>query len=247
MRVALIPLRTVPRDPIANRREVERRLEQLRHEAPDLVCFPETTLTGYCYQKQDFNHFAEPVPGPTSSWFGELARKYGVYLCAGLLERLSQGVYDTALLFDPNGRIMLHHRKIEEKPPFLCGDGFRTAITPLGRLGILICGDLFCKPLQRKAAASADWLLVPMSRAFDGRSPDLTRWEQEERQAYLEAIRAYRAGVFLVNALEVGVDEPAFGGALIVNANGTLLGESSHGTDHLLIWDSDDNEIISLP
>ncbi len=233
MRACLIPLRTFPRRPDENFAELERRLEEAARFAPDLVCLPECTLTGYLYEEKDFERFAEPLDGPTALRLADLARRFGVFLCAGLLERAPEGVYDSALLFDRRGDVILHHRKIEEKPPFLRGRLFRSAPTELGRLGVLICGDLFNESAARQAVGQADILLVPLARSFAGRSPDSDRWA-EERQAYLEAARPLRATVYLVNALEVGVEEPAFGGALAVGADGRLLAESPHGSDQLL-------------
>lgn len=245
MRVALVPLRTLPRRPDANRREVERQLARIASWKPDLVCLPECTLTGYLYRSEDLKRFSEPVPGDSTNWFGALAGKYALYLCAGLLERSSAGFFSSALLFDREGRIVLHHRKVEEKPPFLPGDSFVSADTPLGRLGILLCGDLFNERIRHMARASVDWLLVPLARSFDGRSPDAARWEREERRVYLEAIQAMSVTTFLVNALEVGEQEAAFGGAMVVGADGRLLAEAPHGTSQILLWDAD-HENLSL-
>lgn len=70
-----------------------------------------------------------------------------------------------------------------------------------------------------------------MSRSFDGRSPDPDRRWREERQAYLDAVRRAGWPAAVVNALEGLPSEGAFGGALVVGADGTLLAESLHGTD----------------
>ena len=82
-------------------------------------------------------------------------------------------------------------------------------------------------------------LLVPTARSFDGQSPDGQRWETEERQVYLDAVK--QAGVFtvIVNAMETGTEEPSFGGALVISAQGELLAESPHGSDEILIYDLD--------
>ncbi len=245
MRVALVSLRTLPRHPDANRREVETQLARIAPWKPDLVCLPECTLTGYLYRGEDLKRFSEPVPGDSTNWFGALAGKYALYLCASLLERASAGFFSSALLFDREGRLVLHYRKVEEKPPFLPGDSFVSADTPLGRLGILLCGDLFNERIRRRLHGSVDWLLVPLARSFDGRSPDAACWEREERRVYLEAVQAMSVTTFLVNALEVGEQEAAFGGAMIVGADGRLLAEALHGTSQILLWDTD-HENLSL-
>ncbi len=245
MRVALIPLRTLPRNPDANRREVEARLARIASWRPEVVCLPECTLTGYLYRSKDLMRFAEPVPGASSKWFSELAREYSLYLCASLLERTDVGYYSSALLFDRQGQCMLHYRKVDEKPPFLSGDSLTGVETPWGRLGVILCGDLFHDQVRQWARNSVDWLLVPMARSFENRSPDMARWEGEERQAYLQAVREIGVTAFLVNALEIGEQEAAFGGAMVISAEGRLLAESPHGTSHILIWDTD-HESVSL-
>ncbi|MEZ0395681.1 MAG: carbon-nitrogen hydrolase family protein [Anaerolineales bacterium] len=237
MRAGLIPLRTIPRQVEQNLAELERRLTEAARFSPDLVCLPECTLTGYLYEQSDFERFAEPLDGPGARRLADLARRFEVFLCAGLLERAAEGVYNAALLFDRRGHLRLHHRKIEEKPPFLCGRSFRSAETELGRLGILVCGDLFNEQVIAQVDRSLDFLLMPMSRSFDGRSPDAARWEREERQVYLDGVRQAGVTTLIVNALEPLPEEGAFGGALAVRADGALLGESRHGTDQLLLVD----------
>lgn len=237
MRAALIPLRTFPRQVEANFAEIERRLEEAVCFAPDLICLPECALTGYLYEQADFDRFAEPLTGPGVRRLAGLARRFGVFLCAGWLERAPEGVYNAALLLDRRGDLVLHHRKIEEQPPFLCGQTVRGAETELGRLGLLICGDLFNEQVLAQVERSLDLLLLPMSRSFDGRSPDRLRWETEERPVYLDRVRQAGVKTLIVNALEVLEAQAAFGGALAVGADGTLLAESPHGTDELLLVD----------
>jgi predicted amidohydrolase len=143
MRICLIPLKTEPRNPSANLVHVSQCLAEIAPQHPDLVCLPECTLTGYLYTEEDFRKFPESIPGPTTEKMADLARTYSIYLCFGLLESTQAGVFNTAVLLDRKGRILLKHRKIEEKPPFLNGDAVNYVDTELGRLGILICGDLF--------------------------------------------------------------------------------------------------------
>lgn len=236
-RFALLPLRTVPRQVERNFAELESRLEEASRFAPDLILLPECTLTGYLYEEADLERFAEPLTSPSVERLANLAQRFGVFLCAGFLERAPEGVYNAALLFDRSGHLCLHHRKVEEQPPFLCGKTFRSVSTELGWAGILICGDLFNQEVVAQVLSKTDFLLVPMSRSFAGRSPDAERWAQEERQAYLDVVRQIGVLTFIVNALEEEVAEPAFGGALAVAGDGTLLAETPHGTDKLLIVD----------
>lgn len=237
MRICLIPLKTEARRPDINFERLTKRLEKAMKHVPDLVCFPECTLTGYLSDASDLERFAEKVPGPTMEKIGRLARENSVYICFGLLESTADGVCDTAVLLDRTGNIVLKHRKINEKPPFSNGSKIDFADTMLGRIGILICADLFDKTVTEKLDPGIDIILVPMFRSFDGRSPDEARWIGQERGVYVDAAKATGKTVLMVNALECVDNEPSFGGAMIVNGQGRILAESRHGTDNELIWD----------
>lgn len=237
MRVCLIPLQTEPRNPSANLERLARRLAAVAHHQPDLICLPECALTGYLYTDDDFGRFAESIPGPVTQQMGQLARMYTTYLCFGMLEFTEVGVYNSALLLDRTGHIMLRHRKVEEKPPFINGNMVNSVNTELGRLGLLICGDLFNQEVTRRLDPSLKLLILPMARSFDQCSPDIDRWISEERPVYLEAVKAAGITTLITNAFEINTDGASFGGAMIVDADGVLLAESPHGTDHSLIWE----------
>ncbi len=235
--LALLPLHTLVRDPDANLAHLKFRLGKLTAQHPDLVVLPECTLTGYLYEEEDLRRFGEAVPGPATEQLGRLAAEYATWLCAGLIESDGGRFFDTAILFDRSGHIVHAHRKVNEKPPFSCGETFHTVETELGRLAIAVCGDLFAEGLPAQLEQPIDLLLVPMARSFDGRSPDAARWEREERAIYLDRVRALAVQAALVNALEVGTEEAAFGGGLVVSADGRLLGEVLHGTEGSLVYD----------
>ncbi|MCS7248438.1 MAG: carbon-nitrogen hydrolase family protein [Anaerolineales bacterium] len=237
MRLCLIPLKTEPRNPALNLQQVRKRLNEARAFQPDLVCLPECALTGYLWEEKDLATFAEPIPGETVQRMANLARSDRIHLCFGMIESAAEGFYNTALLLNPNGEILLKHRKVNEQPPYRSGAEVGSAKTELGRIGILICGDLFHAESMAKIAPNLDLLLVPMSRGFADISPDPQRWMNEERQAYLVAVKKVGRTAAIVNALENLPEEGAFGGAMVVSASGELLAESPHGTDELLLID----------
>lgn len=239
MRLCLIPLKIIPRDVTANLAELERCLREISRFRPDLVCLPECALTGYLYEGTDVQRFAEPIPGPTTERMGALAREYKIFLCFGLLEVSEKNFFNSAVLLDRQGKILLHHRKICEHPPFTNGTRVQSIETELGRLSVLLCGDLFDEDATAQLGRSIDLLLVPMARSFDGRSPDTERWLREERQVYLDGVKAVGITTAIVNALEVSEEDASFGGALIVDRDGRLLAESPHGTDEALGYEFD--------
>lgn len=239
MRICLIPLKTKPRDPEGNMRQLRIRMTEAAQHHPDLVCLPECSLTGYLYEEADFQRFAEPLDGATMQVMSELARAYKVHLCYGFLEKAKVSVHNTAILLDGDGHLAHVHRKFSEKPPFINGDQACSVETKIGWLGILICGDLFAEDLPDRIDRRTQLLLVPMSRSFDGNSPNVERWQCEERQAYLEAVKRLALPAVIVNALDDAAGDISFGGALAVGSGGKLLAESPHGSDTLLVWDFD--------
>lgn len=235
LRACLLPLRTGLRQPAANLAHFRQRMREIAPLRPDLVCLPECSFTGYLSEPADLARFAEPIPGATTRQAAEVARQTGCYLCFGLLEATSAGVYNTAVLLDRRGEIRLVHRKLTEQPPFLNGETVAAAETEFGRLAILICGDLFAGEARARLPRPLTALLLPMARCFDGASPDAARWEREERQAYLDEVAKAGVAALVVNALCDSPEEPSFGGALAVSADGALLAESPHGSDQPLL------------
>lgn len=237
MRVCLLPLRIEVRNPSVNLQHFQQRLKEVSQYQPDIVCLPECAFTGYLYDEQDFQQFAEPIPGQTTLALSSLAKEHRCTICFGMLEKASEGVFSSAALIDKTGKIIHVHRKICEKPPFVSGSEVKTIDTELGCLSILLCGDLFEDEIKAKLDKRLDALILPLARSFDNKSPDLERWLKEERQAYADEVKKVGVTGLIVNLLENSSEsEASFGGAMIVNPNGEILAESTHGTDESLIY-----------
>mgnify|MGYP000231294474 CR=1 FL=1 len=238
MRACLVPLKIETRNPLANLRHFEQRLTEIARHQPDLICLPECAFTGYLYEEEDFERFAEPIAGRTTDLLSKLARENCCYICFGMLERAEEGVYSSAVLLDRAGQIALVHRKISERPPFVAGNRVHVIDTAIGRLSVLVCGDLFDEEVHRRLGRQADLLILPMARSFDGRSPDLERWLREERQVYADQVRKVGVMTLIVNSLEdPSLPDASFGGAMVVSANGEILAEATHGTDEVVVFD----------
>lgn len=238
MKVCLIPLKIEARNPAENLHRFQQRLAEVAPYQPDLVCLPECAFTGYLYEAQDFDKYAEPIPGETTTTIARLAQEHKCYICFGILERAEEGVYSSAILVDRLGRVIHVHRKIIEQPPFVTGKEVKAVDTELGKVSVLLCGDLFDDGVKAQVSSDTDILIVPMARSFDGKSPDLERWLREERQAYVDEVKKVGLTGLIVNALEDSSSpEASFGGAMIVSANGEVLAESEHGTDKAVIFE----------
>jgi len=105
---------------------------------------------------------AEPVPGgKTCMFLSEMARKHHVYICSGLIEKAGETVYNSAVIINSSGEVILVHRKINEldigHPYYALGDRLNVCHTEFGTLGLLICAD-----------ANTDGFVLTRSLAYMG-------------------------------------------------------------------------------
>jgi len=144
---------------------IENALVQAKNAPADIACFPETAILGWVNPEAHKRAF--PLPGEDTERLCELARKYQVYICIGLAEKSMDDLFDSVVLIDDSGRILLTHRKINllqelMTPPYTPGTDIKTVDTPLGRIGLLICADTFKEEiLARMAIRKPDLVLVP--------------------------------------------------------------------------------------
>ncbi len=110
-----------------------------------LVVLPECLDLGWTHPSA--RELAQPIPGPHTERLAVAARQHAVFVVAGLVERSGNRLYNSAVLLDPGGQIVLHHRKINELNIALdlysVGDRVGVAETELGTLGLTICADNF--------------------------------------------------------------------------------------------------------
>jgi predicted amidohydrolase len=119
----------------------------------DLVVLPETLTffgSGSSYAK-----CAEPIPGPSTDYFGTLAKKYDLYIVAGLLERDRHLVYNVSVLIGPDGKIVGKYRKVtlprgEVEGGITPGTTYPVYQTRFGKVGMMICYDGFFPEVARE-------------------------------------------------------------------------------------------------
>lgn len=132
----------------------------------DIMLFPEgMTVVGTGISYVDI---AESVPGPTSKRLGELARQRNSYIAAGIYESEGHAVYNTAILLDRQGRLVGKYRKVylpreEYEAGLTPGNAFPVFDTDFGRIGLMICYDVFFSdPAKALAAQGAEVILLPI-------------------------------------------------------------------------------------
>ncbi len=117
-------------------------------QGADVVVLPELWTTGYLAGLQ-FRELAETLPGPVTNLLSKLAKAKGVFLVLGSIpEKVgSEKVYNTSVVVDPAGKIILKHRKVHlwrdyEREYFLAGDQYEVSDTSFGKIGLAICHDI---------------------------------------------------------------------------------------------------------
>jgi predicted amidohydrolase len=156
-------------DRLGNFVRIENAMRDAKDAGADIACFPETATLGWV--NPDAHKRACPIPGEDSDKLCGLARDYDLYLCIGLAEKEGRHLYDSVVLIDNKGNILLKHRKINlltelMSPPYTAGKNINTVETEFGKIGLLICADTHdSKILKRMAALKPDLLLVPYGYA----------------------------------------------------------------------------------
>jgi len=89
---------------------IENAIREAKDAGADIACFPETALLGWV--NPDAHKRAYSIPGKVSDKLCKFAGGYKLHLCIGLAEKHGGNLYDSALLVDNKGNILLKHRKI---------------------------------------------------------------------------------------------------------------------------------------
>ncbi|MCP2166823.1 nitrilase family protein [Goodfellowiella coeruleoviolacea] len=196
-----------------------------------LVVLPELATTGFAFtdRAEAYAH-AEPVPdGPTVTAWADFARRHGVHLAGGLVERDGVRLYNTAVLVGPDGyvgRYRKAHLWDREKLWFTPGDvGFPVFDTTIGRIGMLICWDIWFPEVPRLLAAQgADIICAPSNWTWT--PPPLFDQSGLCMAAYLTMGAAHVNNVFIAAANRTGAERDTryLGCSLITGTNGWPLG-----------------------
>lgn len=190
-----------------------------------LLVFPECATSGYGFSDlESARSAAEPVPGPTTEMLGDLCSVAGGFAVVGLLERVENVVYNSAVLVGPDGLIGTYrkaHLPLLGVDRFVTpGDtGFRVWDTEIGRIGVAICYDLrFPEAIRALALEGADIVALP------------TNWPDGSQNApeFVTRTRALENRIFLLACNRCGRESDFwfFGHSQITDVGGNVLAEA---------------------
>lgn len=185
-----------------NMMRLAQQIEQCAKQGAQLIVLQELHNSLYFCQTETPELFdlAEPIPGPSTGFYAELAAAYHVVLVTSLFEKRAPGLYhNTAVVFDSDGTIAGKYRKMHipddpayyEKYCFTPGDlGFEPIQTSLGRLGVLVCWDQWYPEAARlMALRGAELLIYPTAIGWE--STDTTEEKMRQLNAWIISQRAH--------------------------------------------------------
>jgi N-carbamoylputrescine amidase len=185
-----------------NMQKLARSIKEVAAQGAELVVLQELHNSLYFCQTENTELFdlAEPIPGPSTEFYGAIARECGVVLVTSLFERRAAGLYhNTAVVFEKDGTIAGKYRKMHipddpayyEKFYFTPGDmGFNPIQTSVGKLGVQVCWDQWYPEGARlMALAGAEILIYPTAIGYE--SSDTEEEQNRQREAWTTVQRGH--------------------------------------------------------
>lgn len=185
-----------------NKNRLAQSITDLAKRGAELIVLQELHNSLYFCQIETVDNFdlAEPIPGPSTDFYGQLAKDLGVVIVTSLFERRAPGLYhNTAVVIERDGTIAGKYRKMHipddpayyEKFYFTPGDlGFQPIQTSVGKLGVLVCWDQWYPEAARlMALRGAELLIYPTAIGYA--LYDTEEEQQRQREAWTTVMRGH--------------------------------------------------------
>lgn len=245
----------------ANIKAIEEEVTDLARRGAKLIILSELHNSLYFCQVEDVNNFdlAETIPGPSTDFYGELAKRLGVVMVISLFERRAPGLYhNTAVVIESDGTIAGKYRKMHipddpayyEKFYFTPGDlGFHPIQTSVGKLGVLVCWDQWYPEAARLMALQGAEILI-YTTAIGYEKSDTPEEQQRQRTAWTTVQRGHAVanGLPVVTVNRVGHEpDPSgqtqgivfWGSSFVCGPQGELFYQASDNEEESLVLDID--------
>ena len=244
----------VPED---NMQRLSKGIADLAKQGAQLIVLQELHNSLYFCQVEDVNNFdwAESIPGPSTQFYGQLAKQFGVVIVTSLFEKRAPGLYhNTAVVIESDGTIAGKYRKMHipddpayyEKFYFTPGDlGFHPITTSVGKLGVLVCWDQWYPEAARlMALQGAELLIYPTAIGYE--SSDTPDEQERQREAWTTVMRGHAVanGLPVVAVNRVGLEpDPSgntqgirfWGSSFVAGPQGELLYRASNSDEENVI------------
>lgn len=171
-KIALAQISCQQANKAENLTKIKKTVVRAKKQGAELVVFPELSLTGYVVRDEIYE-LAERIPGPSTKTMEEVTKKNQIHLIFGMPEisnKTEATLHNSAVLMGPDGFIGKYHKMylpthsiFEEKRYFR--PGYQTAVfdTELGKLGFIICYDIYFPEVTRLLRLKGAELIVCIS------------------------------------------------------------------------------------
>ncbi len=244
-----------------NMDRLEKNIRDVAEKGAQLIVLQELHNSLYFCQTEETNLFnlAEPIPGPSTKRFGQLARELEVVIVTSLFEKRAPGLYhNTAVVLEKDGSIAGKYRKMHipddpayyEKFYFTPGDtGFEPIATSVGRLGVLVCWDQWYPEAARlMTMRGADLLIYPTAIGWE--SSDTLEEQKRQQEAWIISQRGHAVanGLPVISVNRVGLEpDPSgatggiqfWGNSFVAGPQGEILIEAPVDNVSNLVVDID--------
>lgn len=245
----------------ANKEKLACNIADVASQGAQLVVLQELHNSLYFCQVESTDNFdlAEPIPGPSTEFFGALAQKHGIVLVTSLFERRAAGLYhNTAVVLEKDGTIAGKYRKMHipddpayyEKFYFTPGDlGFHPIQTSVGKLGVQVCWDQWYPEGARlMALQGAELLIYPTAIGYE--SSDTLEEQERQREAWTTVQRGHAVanGLPVIAVNRIGhEDDPSgqtrgidfWGSSFVAGPQGELLHRASKDKEESTVVEVD--------
>lgn len=240
-KLALAQMYIAPSDRARNLAHALSFIQRAAAAGAQIVLLPEALPFGW--MDPSAQSAADEIPsGDTCRQLANAARNAGIFVCSGLIERAGPQIFNAAVLIDPGGEIILHHRKINELEIahhlYAVGDRLALADTPLGKIGLMICADGFApgQAISRTLALmGAQIILSPCAWAVPSSHDNTaTPYGQLWIDNYAPVCRDFHlwiAGCSNVGPISSGPwqGHHCIGNSLVLAPSGQIHLQASHG------------------
>ena len=255
-------------DKMVNMKRLAEGITDLAKRGAELIVLQELHNGLYFCQTEEVVNFdqAETIPGPSTAFYGELAKQLGVVIVTSLFEKRTTGLYhNTAVVIEKDGSIAGKYRKMHipddpayyEKFYFAPGDlGFHPIDTSVGRLGVLVCWDQWYPEAARlMALQGAEILIYPTAIGYAANDDEAE--QQRQREAWTTVMRGHAVanGLPVIAVNRVGFEEDPsqqtdgiqfWGSSFVAGPQGELIYRASDDEEESIIVeiDMEHNELV---
>ena len=237
-----------------NRTRLAAGIKALAEKGAQLIVLQELHNTLYFCQTEDVRNFdlAETIPGPSTEFFGALAKQFNVVIVISLFEKRAVGLYhNTAVVLEKDGSIAGTYRKMHipddpayyEKFYFTPGDlGFQPIQTSVGTLGVMVCWDQWYPEAARlMALAGAEILIYPTAIGYSDEDDEAEQQRQREAWTTVQRGHAVANGLPVVAVNRVGREDTInfWGSSFIAGPQGEILYRASEKEEESKIIEVD--------